>query len=271
MHKTRDTARSTIMTQQSGFPDGAPCWADLNTPDLAGAQRFYGELLGWSFDPSQEAMGHYSIARRDGKSVAGVAPKMPGQDWPTMWSVYLMCRDVDAAAQKIGAGGGRLMFEPMDIPGQGRMLFAFDATGAGFGLWQPGHHRGAELYDAPGAICWSEVNTREGARADSFYRSLFPYEQQQVGDGKNFDYTVWNVGGKSVCGRMQMTPEWGDLPPHWMVYFGVSGTDAAAEAVKALGGKVLHGPFDSPYGRTAVVSDPYGAVFSIIDGAQRAS
>lgn len=186
------------MTQASGYLDGAPCWADLNTPDLAATKRFYGELLGWTFDPGQEAMGYYSICRRDGRSVAGVAPKMPGQDWPTAWSLYLMCSDVDAAAPKIREGGGRIVCEPMDIPGQGRMLFAFDATGACFGLWQPGSHRGAELYGAPGAISWSEVNSREGTRTDAFYRSLFPYEQQQIGDGKQFDYTVWNL---QVCSR----------------------------------------------------------------------
>ena len=31
-----------------------------------------------------------------------------------------------------------------------------------------------------------------------------------------------------------------------------------------FGGKVGHGPFDSPHGRIAVVADPYGAVFSIV-------
>ena len=33
------------MTPRNGYPDGAPCWADLTTPDLAGAQRFYGAVI----------------------------------------------------------------------------------------------------------------------------------------------------------------------------------------------------------------------------------
>lgn len=259
------------MTETTGYHDGAPCWADLNTPDLDGAKRFYGELLGWTFDVGDPAMGYYSIARKDGKSVAGVAPKMPGQDFPTMWSLYLMCADVDALARKITAGGGKLVVEPMDIPGQGRMLFAFDSTGAGFGAWQPYGHRGAELHDAVGGMCWNEVNSRDGARTDGFYRDLFGYEQKQIGDGKGFDYTVWSVGGKDVCGRLQMTAEWGEIPPHWMTYFAIENCDAGAEKVKALGGQVMHGPFDSPHGRIAVVSDPYGATFSIIQMSQQAS
>ena len=68
-----------------------------------------------------------------------------------------------------------------------------------------------------------------------------------------------------------VTAEWGEIPPHWMTYFAIDNCDAGAEKVKALGGQVMHRPFDSPYGRIAVVSDPYGAVFSIIQMPQQAS
>ncbi len=252
------------MTLRTGYPDGAPCWADLNTPDLAGAQRFYGALLGWTFDEPDPAMGHYSTARRDGKSVVGMAPKQPGMDMPSLWSVYLKTSDADASARRIEAGGGQLLVPPMEIPGQGRMLFAFDPTGAAFGMWEPATHTGAQLFDEPGAMCWHEVNSRDGAATDAFYRSLFPYEQTQVGDGTNFDYTVWYLDGTAVGGRMQMTPDWGEVPPHWGIYFAVDNCDAAATKVAELGGKLMHGPFDSPHGRIAVVADPYGATFSVI-------
>lgn len=253
------------MTQRTGYPDGAPCWADLNTPDLQGAQRFYGRLLGWTFDEGDPEMGHYAMCRKDGKTVAGIAPKMPGQDMPTVWSVYLKSPDVEATARKIAEGGGTILAPPMDIPGAGRMLFALDPTGAAFGAWQPASHTGAELHEESGSMRWHEVNTREGARADAFYSALFSYTLQPIGDGKSFDYTVFNIDDKGWFGRMQMTAEWGDLPPHWMTYFAVDDCDKATVMVTELGGKVMHGPFDSPHGRIAVVHDPYGAVFSIID------
>jgi hypothetical protein len=63
---------------------------------------------------------------------------------------------------------------------------------------------------------------------------------------------------------MKMTPEWGDLPPHWINYFAVEDCDATVAKARELGGAVKHGPFDSPHGRIAVVSDPYGAFFSVI-------
>lgn len=253
------------MTQRTGYPDGAPCWADLNTPDIDGAKRFYAGVFGWAFDPGVPEMGHYSTARKDGKTVVGVAPKMEGQEqMPTVWSVYLKTSDADALARKIGEGGGQLLVPPMEIPVQGRMLFAIDPSGAAFGAWEPAAHTGAQAYDEPGAMCWHEVNTRDADKADAFYKGLFGYDLQQVGDGEKFDYKVFNLDGKSWGGRMRMTAEWGDIPPHWMVYFRVEDPDATAARIRELGGKLEHGPFDSPHGRIAVVSDPYGAVFSII-------
>src|SRR5688572_26846721 len=127
------------MTQRTSYPEGAPCWADLSTPDLQGALRFYGPLLGWTFDEPQADMGHYTMARRNGKLVAGLAPKMPGQDFPPAWSVYMWTDNIDETARRITDAGGKLLMPPMDIPNAGKMLFAFDSTGAAFGAWQPGN------------------------------------------------------------------------------------------------------------------------------------
>src|SRR5688572_13533355 len=263
------------MTARTSYPEGAPCWADLTTPDLQAAMRFYGPLLGWTFDEPVADMGYYTLARKAGKQVAAMAPPMPGQESPPAWSVYMWTNNADETARRITDAGGKLLMGPMEIPGNGRMLFAFDSTGAAFGAWEPGNHRGAELHAEPGAMCWSEVNTRDGAATDTFYKRVFGYsDQTQIGDGDKFDYTVWKNGGEDLCGRMQMTaPDWPDsVPAHWMQYFAVADIDAAVKQIPELGGKVCHGPFDSPYGRIAVVNDPHGAVFSLLQfNAQPAS
>jgi predicted enzyme related to lactoylglutathione lyase len=258
------------MTQRTSYPEGAPCWADLSTPDLKGALGFYGPLLGWTFDEPVAEMGHYTMARKHGKMVAGLAPihpDMPGSDMPPAWSVYMWSNNVDDTAARIGDAGGKLLMPVMEIPGSGRMLFAFDSTGAGFGAWEPGNHRGAELHAEPGAICWAEVNSRDGAATDMFYKRVFGYAAQtQIGDGGGFDYTVWKNGGEDLCGRLQMnSPEWPEtIPAHWMLYFATDDIDTAVARIPELGGKVCHGPFDSPYGRIAVVNDPFGATFSLL-------
>lgn len=64
----------------------------------------------------------------------------------------------------------------------------------------------------------------------------------------------------------------GTPPSRWVVHFAVdpvAGVDAATELAIALGGAVEVPPFDSPHGRTAILRDPCGARFSLVDPHQR--
>ena len=47
--------------------------------------------------------------------------------------------------------------------------------------------------------------------------------------------------------------------------FAVDSTDDTVAAVEAAGGSVLMAAQDSPYGRFAVVGDPWGAAFSVME------
>lgn len=67
------------MTNRTQYPDGGPCWVDLATPNGDGARRFYGPLLGWTFDEPNPALGGYMNVRRDGKRVAGIMQLPPAQ------------------------------------------------------------------------------------------------------------------------------------------------------------------------------------------------
>jgi predicted enzyme related to lactoylglutathione lyase len=261
------------MPERRSYPDGAPCWVDLTAPDLAAARDFYGPLLGWDFEDSGAQYGHYTMCLRQGRPVAALMPPPPGgEGMAAMWNVYLATRDVDAVMAKVSEAGGKPVMGPQDVPEAGRMAFAFDPTGASFGLWQPAGHIGAQLYGEPGAVCWVELNTTDGAGADRFYRALFDYDQEQIGDGKEFDYTAWKVPGADrseggdlpVCGRNQVSEE--QLhggSPAWGAYFSVPDVDAAARQVSAAGGTVLRPAMDSPYGRMCPVTDPQGAPFTL--------
>ena len=56
------------------------------------------------------------------------------------------------------------------------------------------------------------------------------------------------------------------LPPE--IDFKVESADAAARDIEAAGGKVLVPPFDIPIGRCAVVADPWGNAFVILDASR---
>ncbi|MGB6449436.1 MAG: VOC family protein, partial [Steroidobacteraceae bacterium] len=75
---------------------GKVVWADLVTPDLDGAKRFYGALFGWTFR-AVPGDRDYTLALLGGKPVAGLLQKTPppGRPQPA-WLPFLAVRDVAA-------------------------------------------------------------------------------------------------------------------------------------------------------------------------------
>ena len=258
------------MVERTTYSDGEPCWADVVAGDVGAAMEFYEALFGWTYAETGPEFGNYLMAQRNGRTVAGISPPPPGgEEPPSAWTLYLATHDLDATAQRVDQGGGKIALGPLDIADQGRMLFAIDPTGAPFGIWQSRGHLGFGVYGEQGAPCWAELNTRDGEGADVFYRTLFDYDQRQLGDGNQFDYTVWSLAGENHCGRLLMTDPRDGIPPNWMIYFAVDDTDAAADRARLAGGQLQHPPLDSAQGRLAVLSDPNGAVFAIIDPSSR--
>lgn len=241
---------------------GTPAWFDVATPDLEGARKFYGELFGWTFDVGPAEMGYYTNCKLGGAKAAGMNHRPENAPYPTAWSIYFKSDDINASVQAVKANGGQVTVEPMNVMGEGHMAVCQDPTGAVFGFWQYGRHTGGEVADEHGAMAWAEVCTRDGAKARDFYAKVLDCQATQM---PGMEYWTLDKNGMGKSGVMHMDDKFPkEIPPHWAVYFAVNDADAAVELIKKLGGKVNHGPFDTDYGRIAVVSDPYGAVFSII-------
>ena len=75
--------------------------------------------------------------------------------------------------------------------------------------------------------------------------------------------------GAQVAGSMP-TPMEG-VPNHWHVYFAVDDIAGSSDKLKELGGSIVSGPFQTPVGEMAVVSDPQGAVFTLMQPAAHES
>lgn len=242
---------------------GTPAWFDLMTPDAPSARAFYGALFGWSFDLSGPEYGFYAMARRDDAEVAGLGQIPPGNPMPGAWTVYFLAEDADQTAAAITGNGGVVLMGPHEVGGAGRMIIAKDPTDAVFGVWQPGAHKGAGLIDEHGAMAWCEVNTPNLARATAFYGAVFGLRSEPI-EGLGTPYSRLVQGEHRCAGVLQMNAAWVGVPPHWMVYFRVDDVAKAVGQVAALGGRVSHGPFETPYGRIAIVTDPQGAVFTLL-------
>jgi predicted enzyme related to lactoylglutathione lyase len=112
-------------------------------------------------------------------------------------------------------------------------------------------------------FCWNELATSDTAAAGRFYTELFGWTAHAQPFGPH-TYTIFRQDGKDIGGMLQMMPEWGQMPSHWMAYVAVPDVDACARRVTELGGKVCVPPTDISVGRFAVVKDQTGATFSII-------
>lgn len=244
------------------FSPGTPCWVDLMTPDIGRAQDFYGAVLGWSFTSADPQLGGYVMCHTADGAVAGMALRgdTPGP-FSTCWTVYLFTPDLDGTLAAAQAGGGNLMMGPHEVPGQGRMALVTDPSGAVVGLWEPGGHRGFAEMGPPGSPCWFEVATREGPAVRDFFGGLYGLQPAVV---SGMEYWTLKAADEARFGVLQMTDVWGEMPPHWMTYFSVLDIEASVQTLLELGGTVHHGPFNSPFGRIAVVGDPMGATFTLM-------
>jgi predicted enzyme related to lactoylglutathione lyase len=263
------------MSERTSYTPGTPCWVELGTPDIEATAAFYGQLFGWEIPelPNSAELGGYRRAKKDGKDVAGVAPLMQ-EGQPPAWTSYISVEDADATAAAVKEAGGSVIAEPMDVMDLGRMAIFADPTGAVFGVWQPGTFPGAGLVNEPGALAWNELGTRDPDAAKAFYGAVFGWGTRDNDMGEMGTYTEWLRGEDSIGGMMDVSGRLPDeIPAHWLVYFAVENTDAALETVKSSGGGVSFGPIDIPAGRFAIVTDPHGAAFAVIqmpdEAAQR--
>jgi predicted enzyme related to lactoylglutathione lyase len=119
---------------------------ELPYDDRERIARFYQQAFGWKTDFLGPEMGNYVVATTavaDAKPGApagaidgGFYPRKP--DWPAQYpSVVIAVRDVAVAMGKITAAGGRVLGEPMDIPGIGRYVSFLDPEGNRLSVLQP--------------------------------------------------------------------------------------------------------------------------------------
>ncbi|MEV5318084.1 VOC family protein [Streptomyces sp. NPDC052687] len=239
---------------------GGPCWAELATSDLEAAQRFYARLFGWrcATDPRQEA-GGYTLAHLGDAAVAALAP-LYQEPQPVAWNVSFAVADADATARLVEEAGGRVLLGPMDVFDLGRFVVALDPGGAAFQLWQAREFPGAGVFNAPGSLGWVELLTRDPARAERFYTTVFGWTVRP-----SEHYPQWGVGGADFGGMITMDDKFPhEVPPHWLPYFAVADVDACAATAAGAGGTVLMAPTSVPEGpRIAVLRDPQAAVFGV--------
>ncbi|KKX28158.1 VOC family protein [Rhizobium sp. LC145] len=249
-------------------------WCELMTPDTDAAGKFYSSVVGWKVkqvDMPDIDFPYFLFEMGEGENCPGIGgmmnfpPELEGKI-PPNWTGYVAVDDVDQTAREFTEHGGAVQRPPEDIPGIGRFAVLADPHGAVICVMKPlpmDQPPPPEL--APedvGAVGWHELYAGDGAEALDFYGKVFGWTLDQDCDiGEMGVYKIFAHNGQMIGGMMTKPA---DMPACWAYYFTVEAIDAAAERVKAGGGKIVMGPMQVPSGGWIVqCTDPQGAFFAL--------
>ena len=108
--------------------------------------KFYQDAFGWQTRMLGEEMGNYVLATTTESDDSG--PKKPGaincgfyarkSDWPVQHpSLVIAVDDIKAAMKKVAEAGGKVLGEPMEIPGIGQYVSFVDTEDNRVSMLQP--------------------------------------------------------------------------------------------------------------------------------------
>ena len=113
-------------------------WNELMAKDVKKSGAFYSGLLGWEAAEVDMPSGAYTMLKSGDEDRGGMF-QITDEMGPTPqgWMAYIGVDDVDAAAAKTSELGGKVMREPFDVPGVGRICIISDPDGGMVGLMKP--------------------------------------------------------------------------------------------------------------------------------------
>ncbi|MBI2802479.1 MAG: VOC family protein [Gammaproteobacteria bacterium] len=250
-------------------------WYELMTTDADAATAFYQAILPWKIgNPGQDGFDYRVIAATEGAvgGMLALTPEMMAGGARPVWVGYIKVDDVDKAVTSVEHGGGSVYMPARDMPGIGRFAMVADPQGAAFYVMKP-----TPPADNPQATCnafaaerpmdghcaWNELRTADDAGALHFYGTHFGWVKDGEMDMGPIGTYHFIRHGAMIGGIMPSMPQ---VPVSaWNFYFRVPDIDAAAAAVTANGGQVLHGPIEVPGGDFSMNGmDPQGAMFAVV-------
>ena len=240
-------------------------WAELLTSgrpaDLAG---FYAATLGWTAEREGEGSEARMRLENQGRPVAGISFRRDVTVGMALarWVGFLASDDVSDAARRAEAAGAKVLVPARDWPGQGTQAILADPEGATFGLIQ----RSAEAAPSNGDWAWPGLLAKDPFAASDFYAALLGY---RIADDRRTPLFVGDlllISGGRPCAAVAALPGSSARVAGWVWFVRVAEIEEAVRRIQKEGGKILRKPgVDLMGGRLAVVSDPWGAVFGLIE------
>jgi predicted enzyme related to lactoylglutathione lyase len=110
-------------------------WRELYADDGGKAFEFYGRTFGWQQNSAMDMgpMGTYRVFGLEGTDMGGMMTRPPTMQKAT-WVFYFNVEAIDAAAERVKASGGQVVFGPTEVPGGIWIIQCLDPQGALFAL-----------------------------------------------------------------------------------------------------------------------------------------
>jgi uncharacterized protein len=246
---------------------GKVVWADLVTPDLAAAERFYGGLFGWTFQTIHTGNSDYALALANGHPVAGLYQKSlrAGEQQPA-WLTFIAVRDADAALKAALAQGAKAVSPVRSYPLRGRQAVLTDPEGAVFAILASSSGDVPDFLAAPGEWIWSALLSKDPGAEAAFYQEVFSYDVFDLASEDGKEHVILSSDNFARASANALPGDSVHSHPHWLNFIRVDDTIATVAKAVASGGRVLVAPHvDRHGGQVAVVADPAGAPFGLME------
>ncbi len=121
---------------------------EMPAEDRKRMAEFYANVFGWKMEMLGPEMGDYVIARTTESDEKTGRPKNPGvinggffqksDDKPAQYpSVVIAVEDIKEHMKEVEKGGGKVLGEPVEIPGVGQYVSFMDTEGNRVSMLQP--------------------------------------------------------------------------------------------------------------------------------------
>jgi predicted enzyme related to lactoylglutathione lyase len=247
---------------------GKMVWADLVTPDLAAAERFYGGLFGWTFRTIHTGSTDYAVALADGRPVGGLfqKPIPAGEHRQSAWLTFLSVSDVDGAKRAALAHGAKLVSDSKSYPARGRQAVLSDPDGAVFAILASSSGDSPDFLAEPGEWIWSSLLAHDPGATAAFYQEVFSFDVFDLASDDGLEHVILSSDDLARASVNALPADSKRRHPHWLNFVRVEDTVGMAAKVVASGGRVLVDPHvDRHGGQVAVVADPAGAPFGLME------
>jgi predicted enzyme related to lactoylglutathione lyase len=247
---------SITTSKTDEWHQGKFVWHDLITDNVNAAQKFYGDVFGWTF----ETKGAYTLVLNKKELIGGMMYVAPAEEnkAKAVWLPSMSVEDVDKAITYLKAKKGEVLKGPLNMKERGRGVLVSDPSGAHLVLLHTKDGDPKDTTPQVGDWLWNELWSDTPKESYAFYRHLGRYDGYEMRDA----YRILKSKGKWRAGIREVSKE--EFNSRWVPTIRVSDLQETISKVQSAGGEVLITPNEELVnGNVSLIADNRGALVII--------